>query len=111
VTHRSDIARAVYRAFAAGDREAIEKLLAPELAFSSPPDPLLDRAGYFERCWPFSGDGATQEFVREIEEGDELVVTYESTRPDGTRIRNTEVFGFSGDQVARIEVYFGWNLT
>ena len=100
----------MYRAFAAGDREAIDRLIAPSLAFSSPHDPRLDRDGYFERCWPFSGDGATMEFVREIEQDDELVITYDTTRRDGTRFRNTEVLGFSGDQVARIEVYFGWNL-
>jgi hypothetical protein len=25
-------------------------------------------------------------------------------------VRNTEVLTFEGDQVAEIEVYFGWNL-
>ena len=29
---------------------------------------------------------------------------------DGSRFRNTEVLTFEGDQVAEIEVYFGWNL-
>jgi hypothetical protein len=48
--------------------------------------------------------------VRLIEDGDEVVVTYESTRTDGTRFRNTEVLTFAGEQLARAEVYFGWNL-
>jgi ketosteroid isomerase-like protein len=100
----------VYEAFAAGDRDAIEELLADDLAFHSPPDPDLDRAGYFERCWPQSGDHQRFEFVPLIESGDEVVVTYEATRPDGTRFRNTEVLTFSGDRIRRVEVYFGWNL-
>jgi hypothetical protein len=46
-------------------------------------DPSLDRAGYFERRWPGAGRGQTFEFVRMIESGDELIVTYEMTRHDG----------------------------
>jgi ketosteroid isomerase-like protein len=107
---RTDIARATYAAFAAGDRAAIESILADDLAFSSPPDPHLDRVGYFERCWPHAGAGTSYAFVRLIESGDEVVVTYEATRPDGSRFRNTEVLTFDGERVARIEVYFGWDI-
>jgi ketosteroid isomerase-like protein len=108
---RAGLARDVYRAFATGDRELIETLLARDFVFSSPPDPQLDRDGYFERCWPQSGNGNKFEFVRLIESGDEVVVTYEATRVDGTRFRNTEVLSFDGDdKVVRAEVYFGWNL-
>jgi SnoaL-like domain len=87
-----------------------EALLAPSLTFHAPPDPNLDRAGYFERCWPGSGNGGTFDFARMIESGDEVVVTYNATRKDGSQFRNTEVLTFEGDQVAEIEVYFGWDL-
>ncbi len=107
---RAEIARTTYRAFAAGEREAIERLFAPDFSFYSPPDPGLDRAGYFEKCWPNSGNLRDFEFVRTIESGDEVVVTYEATRVDGTRFRNTEVLTFEGDKVVRAEVYFGWDL-
>ena len=109
-TDRSELARAMYRAFAASDREAIERILAADFAFSSPPDPSLDRAGYFERCWPNAGGVESFDFVRLIESGDEVVVTYEAARTDGTRFRNTEVLTFAGDKLARAEVYFGWVL-
>jgi ketosteroid isomerase-like protein len=108
---RTELAREVYEAFAAGDRDAIERLLTDDFAFHAPPDPKLDRAGYFERCWPHSGRGQTFEFVRLIESGDEVVVTYELTGPDGSRFRNTEVLTFDGDRVRRAEVYFGWDLS
>ena len=105
---RVQLAQQVYDAFAAGDRDAIERLLSDDFAFHAPPDPSLDRAGYFERCWPHSGGGQMFEFVRLIESGDEVVVTYEATRPDGSRFRNTEVLTFDGERVRRAEVYFGW---
>src|SRR3989440_12687024 len=108
---RLELVRDVYRAFAAGDRGAIEGAFADDFTFSSPLDVGLDRAGYFERCWPGAGQGQRFEFVRLVEAGDELVVTYEMTRADGGRGRNTEILTFRGDQIIAAEVYFGWNLS
>ena len=107
---RTEIAHSMYRAFAAGERGVVEAAFAPGLVFHSPPDPQLDRDGYFERCWPGSGNGNEFEFVRTIESGDEVVVTYEATRVDGSRFRNTEVLTFDGEKIAEVEVYFGWDL-
>ncbi|HTU13793.1 MAG TPA: nuclear transport factor 2 family protein [Solirubrobacterales bacterium] len=107
---RIDSARAVFEAFAADDRIIVEDLFAPGLTFFSPPDPGLDREGYFERCWPGAGSRMEFEFVRLIEAGDEVVVTYEATRPDQSRFRNTEILTFEGDKIIKIEVYFGWDL-
>jgi hypothetical protein len=109
-TRATDIARRLYLAFAAGDREFAERVLADNFTFSSPADVGLDRAGYFARCWPGAGQGQEFDFVRLIQVGDEVIVTYEMTRPDGGRGRNTEVLTFDGDRIARAEVYFGWNL-
>jgi ketosteroid isomerase-like protein len=108
---RMELAKEVYRAFSTGDRATIEELIGAEFEFHSPADEQgLDRAGWFERCWPGAGSLTEFEFVRLIEDGDEVVVTYEATRQDGSRFRNTEVLGFDGDKQVRCEVYFGWNL-
>lgn len=107
---RLQTARDTYRAFATGDRDLIEDVFAADLTFSAPPDPLLDRAGYFERCWPNRGSTETFDFVRLVEVGDEVLVTYEATKTDGKRLRNTEILGFDGDRINRVEVYFGWDL-
>ncbi len=107
---RAASARRLYEAFAAADRRFVEAALTDDFTFFSPVDPGLDRTGYFERCWPGAGGGQTFEFVRLIESGDEVVVTYEMTRTDGARGRNTEVLTFRGDQICRAEVYFGWDL-
>jgi hypothetical protein len=108
---RIELAKEAYRAFAAGDREAIEGLIGEEYEFHSPADEEgLDREGWFERCWPGAGSLTGFEFVRLVEAGDEVIVTYEARRVDGSRFRNTEVLTFEGDKQVRAEVYFGWNL-
>ena len=107
---RLEIVRGLYEAFARGDRSAFEAAFADHLSFSSPLDVDLDRAGYFERCWPGSGQGQEFDFVREVESGDEVIVTYEMKRPGRPRGRNTEVLTFTGDKISRVEVYFGWDV-
>jgi ketosteroid isomerase-like protein len=41
-------ARDMYRAFASGDRAAVERCLADDFSFSSPLDVGLDRAGEWD---------------------------------------------------------------
>jgi ketosteroid isomerase-like protein len=109
-SERIEIVRDSYRAFASGDRELAERVMGPDLRFHAPPDPELDRAGYFERCWPGAGSGTEFEFVRLFERGEEVVATYEATRADGSRFRNTEIHTVRDGRIAEIEVYFGWDL-
>jgi ketosteroid isomerase-like protein len=107
---RLQLARNVYGAYVSGDRRVVEGLLSDDFMFYSPADVGIDCARYFERCWPNSELIEDFEFKRLIEAGDEVVVTYESTKTDGSRFRNTEVLTFEGDKLRKAEVYFGWNL-
>ena len=107
---RLELARACYRAYESGDRSVVEELLTDDFTFYSPADVGIDRPEYFERCWPNSELIEAFEFKRLIEAGDEVVVTYESTKTDGKRFRNTEVLTFKGEKIRRAEVYFGWDL-
>jgi hypothetical protein len=110
MSDRLQTTRLFYAAFAAGDRTLVESIITDDFTFSSPPDPHLDRDGYFERCWPQAGGGQTFDFVRVVAHGDEVIVTYQMWQ-DGAGGRNTEVLTFEGDRVRRAEVYFGWSLT
>ena len=107
---RLQLVRDAYGAYETGDRRVIEELLSDDFTFYSPPDPGIDRAEYFERCWPNSELIESFEFKRLVEAGDEVVVTYESTKTDGNRFRNTEVLTFAGEKIRKVEVYFGWDL-
>jgi ketosteroid isomerase-like protein len=107
---RKKLARDAYGAYESGDRSVIEELLTDDFTFYSPADVGIDRATYFERCWPNAELIETFEFKRLVEAGDEVIVTYESRKTDGSRFRNTEVLTFEGDRISMAEVYFGWDL-
>ena len=108
---RLNLARESYGAYESGDRQVIEDLLTDDFTFYSPADVGIDRSTYFERCWPNSELIESFEFKRLVDLGDEVLVTYESRKTDGSRFRNTEVLSFEGDKICRAEVYFGWNLS
>ena len=107
---RLQTARDCYRAYEVGDRSLIDRHLSADFTFYSPLDVGIDRERYFERCWPNASRLGGFEFKRLVESGDNVFVTYEGTRPDGKRFRNTEVMTFDRDQVCQVEVYFGWDL-
>ncbi|HEY3960467.1 MAG TPA: nuclear transport factor 2 family protein [Solirubrobacteraceae bacterium] len=107
---RLQMAREVYGAYVSGDRRIVEDLLSDDFTFYSPADVGIGRDRYFERCWPNAELIEDTELVRLMQDGDEVVVTYESTKTDGHRFRNTEVLTFAGEKIHKAEVYFGWNL-
>jgi ketosteroid isomerase-like protein len=107
---RLELARRTYGAYESRDRRALERIVADDFTFYSPLDVGIDRASYFERCWPNAELIEAFEFKRLIEAGDEVLVTYESTKTDGRRFRNTEVLTFAGEKMSKAEVYFGWDL-
>ena len=107
---RLKLARDYYGAYVTGDRSVVEKLLTDDFTFYSPADVGIDRAKYFERCWPNSKRSASCDFTGLVESGDEVIVTYESAKTDGSRFRNTEVLTFRDDKICKAEVYFGWDL-
>ena len=107
---RVELARAAYGAYESGDRSVLEDLLADDFTFYSPYDVGIDRATYFERCWQNAGLIDRYHFIRLVASGDEVIVTYEATKSDGKRLRNTEVLTFEGDKLVRAEVYFGWDV-
>ena len=111
-TDPTSIVRRSFEAYATGDRSLLDDLFTDDFLFFAPPDPGIDLATYFERCWPGHAHIADFAFVRLAElDDDEVLVTYEATRTDGTRFRNTEIFTLRDERIARVEVYFGWDLT
>jgi ketosteroid isomerase-like protein len=107
---RLQVVRDCYGAYESGDRSIVEQNLSEDFVFSAPPDVGIGRAAYFERCWPNSTTLRAFEYKRLFEANDEVFVTYEATKIDGRRFRNTEVFGLDGDKISRVEVYFGWDV-
>ena len=94
----------------AGIGSTLERMLSDDFEFYSPADVGIGRERYFERCWPNSELIDGFRFERLFELDDEVFVTYESTKSDGSRFRNTEVLTFAGEKLRKAEVYFGWSI-
>jgi ketosteroid isomerase-like protein len=104
---KTKIIRAIFAAYMANDRKAVEGALTEDFRFTSPYDDAIDKATYFARCWRDTGWIERHELEKIFVEGDEAYVTYRCVAKGGKSFRNTEFFSFAGDKVRRIDVYFG----
>src|ERR1700750_1182586 len=106
-TDRAATIRGLFAAYLRNDRKAVENALADDFRFTSPFDDGIDKAGYFERCWRNTDWIDRHELERILVQGDEVFVTYHCVAKGAKSFRNTEFLVFSGDKIARIDVYFG----
>ncbi len=106
-----EVVRAAFAAYRAQDRAAAERLYASDFRFDSPQDDHIDRAAWFERCFPTAGRFTSQDILLlapvDTEIGAHVVVLYEYALTDGSRWRNTEVITVRGGQITETQVYFG----
>jgi ketosteroid isomerase-like protein len=101
------VVRAYFGAYENEDRKAAETLLADGFTFTSPNDDAIDRATYFERCWPQGEPARDQTIEKIVVDGDKAFVTYSCATGNGKSFRNTEFITFDGEQIASVDVYFG----
>ena len=91
------------------DRGAIEAVIADDYRFTSPLDNGIDRATYFELCWPNSASMTAMNLLHSAEQGEYAFVVYEGEMA-GKRVRNCEMHRVHGGRIVATDVYFGWNL-
>jgi ketosteroid isomerase-like protein len=101
---------ALFAAYKASDRAAAERLIAEDYRFFSPLDNGLDRARYFEVCWPSSERAEDFKFTDAFADGERVFVTYEALTRDGKHFRNAEVHTVRNGRISASEVFFGWKL-
>ena len=104
---REKIIRALFAAYLANNRGAIEDLFTDDFRFTSPYDDEIDKATYFARCWKVSDWIERHQLEKIVVEEDAAFVTYQCMAKGGKSFRNTEFFAFEGDRITRIDVYFG----
>jgi ketosteroid isomerase-like protein len=104
---RSEAIRGYFAAYKSRDRKHIEQALSEDFTFTSPYDDRIDKASYFERCWPNSVRIREHVIERIFEQGNEAFVLYRCITESGKEFRNTEFFTFKGDKLAQVQVYFG----
>jgi ketosteroid isomerase-like protein len=101
------LARRVFAAYPAGDRDTLEEILAEDFHFTSPYDDAIDRTEYFSRCWPNHDRMRAIRIHRVVVDGDTAFVTYELVTKDDRHIHNAEVLTFRDDKLVSVFVHFG----
>jgi len=108
IVSNADIVRAVFDAYLGQDREAEDRLLGDEFVFTSPQDDHIDKAAFFERCFPTADRLITQEMLYVVPAGDDDVFAmYEYELTTGERHRNVELLTVRDGQVVDTQVFFG----
>ena len=104
----ADTVRAFFASYRAQDRAAAERLVADEFVFTSPQDDHIDRATFFQRCFPTADRFKDHELLAVVPtEGDDVFVLYEYELDGGQRHRNAEVITVRDGQVTESQVFFG----
>jgi ketosteroid isomerase-like protein len=106
-TKLTALVHAYFGAYESENRAVAETLLADDFTFTSPNDDAIDRATYFERCWPNSDIQRDQQIEKIVVEGDKAFVTYLCSSAGGKSFRNTEFLTFVDGRIASVNVYFG----
>jgi ketosteroid isomerase-like protein len=103
-----EIVRANLAAYVDQDRDAAEALIGDPFCFTSPQDDQIDRAAFFERCFPTADRFARQEVVHVVDAGaGDVFVMYEYELVDGGTYRNTELATVVDGRIVEVQVFFG----
>ena len=107
-TDAEALARRCMDTYRTADRAAIEALLHADFTFTSPQDDHIDRATYFERCWPQAGKFAFQDLQAVVPDGSGgCFILYDGKAKGGGTFRNMEQLRFKDGLIVSAEVFFG----
>src|SRR5579864_1374089 len=95
---KADAVRALFEAFMSKDRKRADALLSEDFTFTSPYDDAIDKAMYFERCFPNSEHMRSLDIERVCVHGDGAFTMYRAMTTDGKEFRNTEYFELDADR-------------
>ena len=99
---------ALYDAYRRQDRAAAENLYAADFEFTSPQDDHIDKAAFFERCFPTADRLNSQEILELVSTGSGGVfILYEYELTTGARHRNAEFITLRDGQLVETQVFFG----
>lgn len=104
----TEVVRACMESYVAQDRERAERLIADDYRFTSPQDDHIDRAAFFERCFPTAERLRSQEILSVLPAGgDDVFMLYEYELKTGVRYRNVEVATVRDGRLTETQVFFG----
>ncbi|HEY7486263.1 MAG TPA: nuclear transport factor 2 family protein [Streptosporangiaceae bacterium] len=104
----TSVVDAAFRYYRSQDRAAAFALYADDFSFTSPQDDHLDKATFFERCFPTADHFKEQRQLNVTPADDELVfVYYEYELATGDRYRNVEAITVRDGLIREVQVFFG----
>jgi len=92
------------------DREAAERLFAPDFVFTSPQDDHIDRATWFAVCFPTADRFVSHRLLEIVATATGVISLYEYELQNGERYRNAELAVVRDGQIAEVQVFFGGRL-
>ncbi|MEY9845400.1 nuclear transport factor 2 family protein [Streptacidiphilus sp. MAP5-3] len=104
----TSVVEAAFRAYRAQDRTAALPLYADDFTFTSPQDDHIDKAAFFERCFPTADRFTEQRMLHVVPVDPELVfVHYDYELTTGGRHRNVEAITVRDGLIREVQVFFG----
>ncbi|MFI2613171.1 nuclear transport factor 2 family protein [Kitasatospora sp. NPDC018619] len=104
----AEVVEAAFRCYRRQDREAALPLYAEDFTFTSPRDDRIDRAAFFERCFPTADRFTEQRLLRVTPaDGGLVFVYYEYELATGGRYRNVEAVTVRDGLIREVLVFFG----
>lgn len=102
------VVEAAFRAYLAQDRDAAFALYAEDFSFTSPQDDHIDKAAFFDRCFPTVDRVREQRMLYVTPADDELVFAYyEYVLKAGPTHRNVEAITVRDGLIRETQVFFG----
>ena len=102
------LVEAAFRYYLAQDRESAIALYAEDFSFTSPQDDHIDKAAFFERCFPTASRMSDQRFLHVTPADENLVfVYYEYDLTSGDTYRNIEAITLRDGLIRDVQVFFG----
>ncbi|MFG2602983.1 nuclear transport factor 2 family protein [Streptomyces sp. NPDC048514] len=102
------VVEAAFRHYWSQDREAALPLYADDFTFTSPRDDHIDKAAFFERCFPTAHRFTEHRITHLVAADEELVlVHYEYELSSGERYGNVEAITVRDGLIREVRVFFG----
>ncbi|MDQ0585296.1 nuclear transport factor 2 family protein [Streptomyces rishiriensis] len=107
-TSPTAVVEAAFQHYRSQNRGAALALYAEGFTFTSPQDDHLDKATFFERCFPTAHRMKEQRLLHVVPVDEELVlVHYEYVIMTGDRHRNVEAITVRDGLIQEVQVFFG----
>ena len=104
----ADTVRAMFDAYWKQDRASADRLLADGFTFTSPQDDHIDKAAFFDRCFPTADRFVSYDLVHVVPtDGDDVFVMYEYRLTTGEVHRNVEILTVRDGVIFETQVFFG----